>query len=280
MAGGAILPLNGTDLFYTTQGPQTGIPLLLIHGWTCDQTDWVFQTALLALSKVFFVIAMDLRGHGRSFCLSSTAAFDPVTMAEDGAALLRHLGVGLSNEAIVIGHSLGGLVVTELVAAYPELVQGHVLVDPAYIMTPNTIGALVPALEQNFDSTTVKFFNSAYTTGTPDYIPEWHKLRAWGADKQTMVAAFKQMGTCLGPSGAEYLKSKKVEGTPRLAVHSTEAGIEVEKEAGIDPKFDKIRLIQVGHWIMQTAPKEFNTLLEDWMKQWGWLKGNNTLLTG
>jgi hypothetical protein len=63
-------------------------------------------------------------------------------------------------------------------------------------------------------------------------------------------------------------------------VHSTEAGIEVEKEAGIDPKFDKIRLIQVGHWIMQTAPKEFNTLLEDWMKQWGWLKGNNTLLTG
>jgi pimeloyl-ACP methyl ester carboxylesterase len=280
MAGGAILPLNGTDLFYTTQGPETGIPLLLIHGWTCDQTDWAFQTALLALSRVFFVIAMDLRGHGRSFCPSSAAAFDPVTMAEDGAALLRHLGVGLSNEAIVIGHSLGGLVVTELVAAYPELVQGHVLLDPAYILTPDIIGALIPALEQNFDSATVKFFNSAYTKGTPDYIPEWHKLRAWGADKQIMVAAFKQMGTCLGPSGAEYLKSKKVEGTPRLAVHSTEAGIEIEKGAGIDPKFDKIQLIQVGHWIMQTAPKEFNTLVEDWMKQWGWLKGNNTLLTG
>ncbi len=45
-------------------------------------------------------------------------------MADDYAALLRHLGV---NSANVLGHSMGGMVAQDLAIRYPELVDKLIL---------------------------------------------------------------------------------------------------------------------------------------------------------
>ena len=276
MDGSAVLPLNGTDLFYTVQGPEHGIPVLLIHGWTCDMTDWAFQIALLLLAQTLRVITMDLRGHGRSFAARNTTSFDPIAMASDAAALLGHLGVSAEHQAIVMGHSLGGTVVTELVSSYPDLVQGHVVVDPAYTLVPEDVGSLIPALKEDFDTTVAEFFSAVYTPGTPDFIPQWHKLRSWSADEEIMITVVEQMVEYHGPGGAEFLKTKKVPGVPRLVTVATEAGIVVEKEAGIDDEYDQVELMEVGHWIMQNGHEQFNTVLVNWLKEWGWVPTNTT----
>jgi pimeloyl-ACP methyl ester carboxylesterase len=277
MRGSGILPLNGTDLSYTVQGPEDGIPVLLIHGWTCDMTDWAFQIAFLLLFQTLRVITLDLRGHGRSFAAPSTTAFDPIAMASDAAALLHHLGVSAERQAIVMGHSLGGSVVTELVSSYPELIRGHVLVDPSYILGPDA-ASLIPALEEDFDGMIADYFVAAYTPGTPSFIIDWHQLRAWTADEDTMIAVFAQLIEYQGPSGAEFLKTKKVAGIPRLVTMAAPASLEIEEEAGIDEKFDHVELIEVGHWIMQTGSEHFNTVLGNWLKQWGWVPGNSTIV--
>ncbi|KAK2774841.1 alpha beta hydrolase fold protein [Colletotrichum kahawae] len=269
---GAVLSLNSTNIFFTTQGNATGIPFLLIHGWAGDQTDWAFQTMFLVLLQLFNVITMDLRAHGRSnLSQSCPLVMDPVTMADDAAALLRHLGASASNKAIVMGHSLGGTVVTELVHGHPDLIRGQVIVDPSYYLTPEVTEELVPALEEHFDSAVISFWENevTYPPDTPDYIKEWHKLRTWVADETAMIAAWVQMSDAQGLIGADYLRPKKVSGIPRLVLSNTEAGKKVEDAAGIDHEFDTVEVIPVGHWIMKVAPERFNQALEKWI--WTWI---------
>src|SRR4030081_3348290 len=37
--------------------------IILVHGWTCDDTSWAEQ---VPLAKTFRVVTLDLPGHGRS----------------------------------------------------------------------------------------------------------------------------------------------------------------------------------------------------------------------
>ena len=60
------------------------------------------------------VVAVDLRGHGRS---SRAEPYDPVSFASDVHQVLDSLGIG--PEAVLVGHSLGGVVVTAYAAFYP-----------------------------------------------------------------------------------------------------------------------------------------------------------------
>lgn len=272
MEGSAVLPLNGTDLFYTVQGSENGIPVLLLHGWTCDMTDWAFQLTMLLLAHTLRIITMDLRGHGHSLAASNTTAFDPVTMASDAASLLRHLNVSAERKAIVMGHNLGGSIVTELTHSYAELVQGQVLVDPAYFLVPEIADkAILSFKEEDFDPAVEEFFSSNYTPDTPDYIPQWHKLRSWSGNETIMVAAFEQMRAYHGLSGVEFLRTKEVGRIPRLFVAAKESFVAVEREVGIDDEFDQVELMEVGHWIMQTGQEQFNMVLGNWLKEWEWI---------
>jgi len=86
--------LNGIDIHYREEGE--GDALLLIHNLTSNIDG--FDANLPELSKYYRVIAMDVRGHGRT-----THEEDPEKaqafyhfdrMAEDQMALLDHLGIG------------------------------------------------------------------------------------------------------------------------------------------------------------------------------------------
>ena len=78
-----------------------GFGLLLIHGLSRTLVDWSVMAPLLAASH--HVVAMDVRGHGRSGDdpWSWRAAVDDVTAVAD------HCRLG---EPAVMGHSLGGMI--------------------------------------------------------------------------------------------------------------------------------------------------------------------------
>lgn len=73
------------------------------------------------LAATYHVLALDLRGHGQS------TREAPWTLA----AHLEDIRETRSEPAIWIGHSFGGRLVAELMAARPELVRRAVLLDPA-----------------------------------------------------------------------------------------------------------------------------------------------------
>ncbi len=59
-----VLLSNGQHLAYVEMGDPRGTPVILIHGYTDNARDWV--PLIPYLSRSFRLIAVDIRGHGRS----------------------------------------------------------------------------------------------------------------------------------------------------------------------------------------------------------------------
>ena len=113
--------VNGTRFYYRIRG--AGPRVVLIHGLGGDHTgyDGPVREYLTAGHEV---LAMDLRGHGKSTRAGSTYSTD--LFAEDVAAMLRELKF---QPASVIGISIGGAVAMKLAARQPRSVTKLVLID-------------------------------------------------------------------------------------------------------------------------------------------------------
>lgn len=112
--------LNGIDMFYSTSG--AGPAIVLIHGYPLDHTIWDLQVE--HLSRNYFVLAPDLRGHGRSEASSGPYTMD--LLAQDVNALIDHLKL----EPVVLGGlSMGGYVAFAFMRMFPERVRGLILAD-------------------------------------------------------------------------------------------------------------------------------------------------------
>lgn len=284
MKGGGYLTVgDGTRIFFSSEGPDDGIPVLLLHGWVCDHNDYAFQIPLL-LSLGFRVIGMDYRGHGHSSVTDATTKFDPLTLTADAVALLAHLGVQRDNKAIVMGHSLGGLVARELALQHGHLVRGVVMVDAAHSLTPAAMAmiiSLVEGAESGYEGVAATDFFAMAGLYPADKTPAWllpfHQRRAWAMQGRVVANTFKQMRDYLGESGAVYLKrtqqqSPGGEKIPQLITTAAEASLEMEREGGFDEKWDRLELIPAGHFHHIVDPESFNRVLKSWLVERKWAK--------
>lgn len=102
---------------YGGDGPQ----LVLLHGYSRSLGDW--DTAAALLTAAHRVLAVDLPGHGRSPGIS------PWTIP----SVVRHITDTLHahgvSEAVVVGHSLGGLVAVEYARANPDRARARAAVN-------------------------------------------------------------------------------------------------------------------------------------------------------
>jgi pyruvate dehydrogenase E2 component (dihydrolipoamide acetyltransferase) len=101
-----------------------GPPIVLVHGFGGDLDNWMFNRD--ALAEVGSVWALDLPGHGGSAKEVGTG-----DLAELAGVLDSFLaGQGLERVHLV-GHSLGGAVVTAFAAAHPDRVASLTVIDGA-----------------------------------------------------------------------------------------------------------------------------------------------------
>jgi pimeloyl-ACP methyl ester carboxylesterase len=96
---------DGAQLAYREMGE--GRPLVLIHGYfSTALVNWVrYGHAALIAAHGHRVIMPDLRGHGDSAKPHAAAAYPPDVLADDGFALIDHLGL---TDYDLGGYSLGG----------------------------------------------------------------------------------------------------------------------------------------------------------------------------
>jgi pimeloyl-ACP methyl ester carboxylesterase len=120
---GEYADVNGINLYYETHG--SGRPLILLHGGLGSGE--MFGPILPALVANHQVIAPDLQGHGRTADVDRPISIE--TMADDIAALIKHLGL---EKPDVMGYSLGGGVALVTALRHPEVV-GRLVVASAHI---------------------------------------------------------------------------------------------------------------------------------------------------
>lgn len=106
---------------------EPAAPLVLLHGITLEAEAWFNQFDLCDVARV---MAIDLRGHGRS--VAGTDGATIATNASDLATLLEREDL---RNAVLVGHSMGGMVVAHLLATAPadviDRVRGVVFVGSA-----------------------------------------------------------------------------------------------------------------------------------------------------
>ncbi len=113
---------GGLTLNYA-EGPESGPPLLLLHGVTRRWQDYV--PLFPVLQTRWQVHALDWRGHGRSG--RSPGRYQVIDYVQD---ILAFVQSRLDEPVVIYGHSLGALAASGVAARAPERVRAVILEDP------------------------------------------------------------------------------------------------------------------------------------------------------
>jgi pimeloyl-ACP methyl ester carboxylesterase len=105
---------NGVRIRYQVWGQ--GPPVILIHGFGESLESWHRGGVVRTLSPHFQVIAMDVRGHGRSGKPHDQKSYG-AELSGDVVRLLRHLG---TTKAHIVGYSMGALVALDFAVLHQE----------------------------------------------------------------------------------------------------------------------------------------------------------------
>jgi pimeloyl-ACP methyl ester carboxylesterase len=204
---------DGVQIHYLVGGK--GEPVLLIHGFAVNaQLQWVVPGVFNALAKDHRVIALDVRGHGKSDKPTDPDKYG-TEMVEDAVRLLDHLNI---KKAHVVGYSMGALITGKLLATHPDRLLSATLggagVFPDGVQQPRFLEKLAQSLEEgrglgpllttlspsgksNPSSTRTKFLNKLLVGDN-------------GKALAAVVRSWKKLGV-----SREQLKSNKV---PALAL--------------------------------------------------------------
>jgi pimeloyl-ACP methyl ester carboxylesterase len=241
-----------------------GPPILFVHGFSCDSHDWSWQLPHFVTSRR--VIAVDLRGHGRSSV--PDAGYEPLQFAADIAGLLEQLDTG---PVVAMGHSLGGAIVSTLAVEHPALVQAVVSVDPGYLL-PDEFRPLVEGMAEALltgdpVAGSQRFLSATYTAATPAAQQTWHMRRIAGVPghvlQQTLGGLFIGRDS-LGfrETSVPYLRRRR---QPTLALYADPDRAAFEATLFDDPRSKSISWAGSGHWLHQERPAEFNHLVTGWL---------------
>ena len=111
--------VNGLDMYYEVHG--SGEPLVVLHG--AFMTIGAMGAVVADLAETRQVIGVELQGHGHTADVDRPLSYEQ--MADDVAALLRHLGIERTD---VFGYSMGGGTALQLAMRHPTLVRKLVVV--------------------------------------------------------------------------------------------------------------------------------------------------------
>lgn len=129
------LEREGVELWLDDTG--AGEPaFVFVHGFAADHTH--FEPQVEYFGARHRVVSVDLRGHGRSAAPDQEYTMEGY--ADDVAFVCTSLGL---RNPVLVGHSMGGVVVALTGQRHPGLAGGLCIIDSAIVPRAELVGALV-----------------------------------------------------------------------------------------------------------------------------------------
>ncbi len=248
-----------TSLHFTSKGE--GQPLIFIHGF-CE-TGEVWSPFVEKIIAGFKIVIIDLPGFGKSELPSS-----PFTIAEIAASVNNWVLEHHFENAILVGHSLGGYVALSMTKQNPELFAGLVLFhstagadsEPKRIIRQRTIDFVrangVPAF-------TDSFVPGLYHVKDHPSVDVVKKIAA-KTPESTFIAYTQAMRD--RPESTEVLRDGKTpvlilagDNDPVLPVDTLVEQVSVSRGARLQT------VARVGHMGMYEAPDAFCRLINSFI---------------
>ena len=201
-------------------------PLVLVHGITESKHSWDPLLEALCVDPTSDgrrpILAVDLRGHGAA---ARTPPFDLVAMASDVLSEMEAAGIA-PRDAVAIGHSLGGTVVTAM-AAVTEF-RAVVNVDQPLKLADFQAGLrqLEPMLRGDADSFAAAITMVFDAMRGPLADEEYHRLTALRRPDQTVVLGVWEPVLTLQSGELDAMVSSMTQTitSPYLSLHGIDPG--------------------------------------------------------
>jgi sigma-B regulation protein RsbQ len=248
--------LDGIQIHSTIKGhgPKT---VILVHGWTCDETTWSEQVPVL--SKSYRVVTLDLPGHGKS----GSPADGKLSMDLFAQAVEAVRAEAKADHVVLVGHSMGTPVIVQYARLYPQHVSALVFVD-GLVSLGNGRGP-APDPKQVTGPDGMKYrenmirgmFSKSTTPANQAKI--LHMMM--GAPESTALGA---MQATFDPA----IWKGDVLTMPVLGIYADHSGLNnPEYMKAHFPNLEYHEVAVTGHFVMLDNPKEFNRLLLAFLKQ-------------
>ena len=250
---------DGTAINYYEQG-QEGPVLVFVHGWSCDASYWREQVEYF--KEKYHMVLIDLAGHGRSG--SERENYTMEAFGQDVKAVVESIG---AEKVVLIGHSMGALVIAEAARLMPEKAVGLVAVDDLQNVE-------YPLGEEQFKEMTTPFKEdfkqgvSGFVTGMlrsdNSQVNEWVIADMSLADPRVALSAIN--GSLGGYLTGDVAKLFDELDLPVVAVNADLWPTDVEANRRHIKDFELIELDGLDHFLMLKAPERFNPALEQAVK--------------
>jgi pimeloyl-ACP methyl ester carboxylesterase len=230
--------------------------LVFVHGWVCDGSFWASQIGAV-LAEQWRAIAVDLPGFGRSD--HPEAAYTPERLARGVAAVLRQEHI---TDPVLVGHSMGGLVVRYVAEDFPET-RGVVVVDSRSVLYGE--GTIDKAQQIAFaetlrrdrtDATVLSRVNDYFVPSSPPMLRASLMAKMLRTDRSAAASAFEGMASARRWSASPT-------NIPTLAIYGKFATADTEPL--LRRLFTRLEYGHwqepVGHFVMMEQPERFNAAL-------------------
>jgi epoxide hydrolase 4 len=115
---------NGVKIHYAALGSKSAPMIVMIHGF--PDFWYSFRHQMEALSKDYYVVAIDQRGYNLSDKPKGVENYDVRLLVGDVVSVIKH---HKRDKAIVMGHDWGGMVAWAFAMSQPQLLEKLIILN-------------------------------------------------------------------------------------------------------------------------------------------------------
>jgi pimeloyl-ACP methyl ester carboxylesterase len=271
---------HGVRLFCVEAGPAGGPLVLFVHGWPEFWWSWRHQLPAVAAAG-FHAVAVDLPGYGRSD--KPDVTYDEAWVNSCLAEAIVALG---HDEAVLVGHDWGGLLVWPFARRFPERTRAVVGVNTPDLPRPDhpTVELMRKVFGHNLyivqfqERGPAEWFLGTDVRGWLESVFRGPATRHPEAFPDEVIDRFAEQFSVLGSitPPLEYYRNmdrnwalaaelpETVEVPALMVTAEHDPVLRPELAVGMEARVPNLRTVLIedcGHWTQQEQPERFNEVL-------------------